>query len=143
MITPDWEEILVALLNKAGIKAYPLVSPLESNHTSGHVVYNLVTEGVYNAYEGDFVDNILISIDARSESYINARDLLKQSYEALRVLGRHRARFVLDREPTETEFDPTTRLYRFIANVYINPYYQIIDDTGNRAFSSSFSLAFG
>ena len=143
MLTPAWEEKLVALLNKANIQAYPLVSPLESNHAGGHVVYSLVTDEYYNSFEGNFVESVLVSLDARSEDYAEARDLLKKSYDALNKQGRHRARFVLDRDAIRTEFDSTTRLYRFIVNVSVNPYYMPKPILNDRSFSLSFSGAFG
>ena len=143
MFGPKWEEILETLLSKKDINAFPLVSP-DAREREDNVVYTLITDGVYSGYEGEFTDNILVSIDARSVDYTTARDLLRDTFDALEVKGRNRSRFIIDREPLRIEYDSTTRIYRFIVNTFLNPYYQIRPDTplGARSFSPAFSPAF-
>ena len=138
---PDWEDILFSLLQSAGIKAYPLVSPLEAGH-KGHLVYTQVIDDFFTSYEGDFVDSIIVTLDARSERYKLSRDLLGKALKALKVKGKHKSRFLLEREGYSSDYDTVTHLYRFRTNVYINPYFVPLDKLVDRSFSLSFSRSF-
>ena len=142
-IAPPWEEKLVALLKADGIKAYPMVSPLEADHVGGHVVYNQISERIYKGMEGSFTDTIELTIDARSEDYGTARNLLRQSIEALSVPGHSKSRFLVDRDIVNTLYDSTTEIYRFLVNIDINPYYVFLPSFGARSFGLSFSRSFG
>ena len=139
----EWEEIFVELLRRENIEAYPLVSPLEANHEDGHVVYSLNDDEVYSAYDGIYTDGVNVTIDARAEKYVVARDLLNKCVDALGLVGRHKTRFIEDREPITATQDNATGLYRFLINATLNPNYIFLEDNGRRAFSNSFSRAFG
>ena len=143
MLNVDWEEKLHDLLPK-GVKGYPLTAPLEAEQSDGHLVYIQISEEVFNSYEGDFVDNILLSLDVRSKEYLTARDLLRDIIDGFKTRGRGGSRFLVEQEPLVVDYDNVTFLYRFLMNVRINPYYQPpVKQTGlNRAFSPAFSPAF-
>ena len=151
MFVPKWEDKMTALLEDAGItKVYPLIAPLEvsvdgSEGRRGHMVYTHIVDDFYDGYDGSFIDSILVGLDVRSEDYGEARDLLNRVLEALDTPGRRKSQLLVGRETISTEYDVTTRLYRFLVNVSINPYYTPRADTplGNRSFSSAFSKAFG
>ena len=138
----EWEDILNKLLKKAGITCYPLTSPLEANFETGHVVFTPITEAIYSSYEGEFVDSVQVSIDARAYAYTRAREVFNQSIQALSVIGFNSSRFLDEREPLNVLFDGTTDVYRFVSNLVVNPHYVILDDTGPRSFSLSFARSF-
>ena len=121
-----------------------MTSPLKADFEKGHVVYTPISEDLYHGFEGGFVDNVLVSIDARAQKYEVARDLMRRTLELLLERGRQRTPFVLEREVTITYQDTTTQLYRIVANVFLDPYYlPVIKQTGvNRAFSDAFSQGF-
>jgi len=138
----DWEENLVALLGAAGIKAYPLVAPLEADKTAGHVVYSLINDQIHNSFEGWMVDSVLVQIDARAERYPASKKLLEKCLEVLRARGKSRQVFMVEREEIDSEYNPTLDLYRRVVYIHIDPDFVLLEPINNRSFDASFSGAF-